>query len=237
MITILKSLKGIAMSLKTVAIVLSLLAFTACTSTEPKIETGADAEVIMGNLHRVDNSRVGLAYVDPEADFSKYSKILLQPLDVSDVQIVQPSRSASNRKNDWVLTVQDQQNLQKHYQEVFTRELQETGDYEIVDKPGPDVLSLTGSLTGIAPSAAKDDNRSRAVGRTRVYTEGSGAMSIAFGFADAETGEVLAIVKDTRSGSPMWGSNNSVSNMSDVRFMFGNWARQIRARLDIVHGY
>ena len=47
----------------------------------------------------------------------------------------------------------------------------------------------------------------------------------------------LAIVKDTRSGSPMWGSNNSVSNMSDVRFMFGNWARQIRARLDIVHGY
>ena len=86
-------------------------------------------------------------------------------------------------------------------------------------------------------NAAKDDNRSRGMGRNRVYSAGAGSMSIAFGFSDSESGEILGIVKDARRGSPAWGVNNSVTNMSDVRFMFGRWARMIRARLDIVHGY
>jgi len=210
----------------------------ACTTTrEPTVQTGEDAEVIMGNLHRVDNSRAGLVYVDPEADLSRYSKILLDPLNLDEVEIIQPSQSLSARRSEWVLTDRDKENLARNYREVFTRELQETGDYEIVTTPSPDALRISAALTGIAPTAAKDDMSSRAIGRTRVYSEGSGTMAIAFGFSDSESGKMIAVVKDVRRGTPTWGINNSVTNMSDVRFIFGNWARMIRARLDIVHGY
>jgi hypothetical protein len=221
---------------KLLIVLLSLpLLFTGIAHVQSEDDSGP--EVILGTLHKVDNAKVGLAYVDPNADFSQYTRIILDPLEVDKVTIVQPSRGSANRRNEWVLTDKDKAALQKSYAEVFVRELEETGDYQIVTEPGADVLRITASLLGIAPSAAKDDNKSRGVGRTRVYSATSGSMAIAFGFSDSQSGEILGIVKDTRSGSPRWGVNNSVTNMSDVRFMFGRWARMIRARLDIVHGY
>jgi hypothetical protein len=219
-----------------VALISLPLIFAGISIAQSDKDSGPD--VILGTLHKVDNAKVGIAYVDPDADFSQYTKILLDPLNVDKVEIVQPSRSSgTNRRNEWVLTDKDKAALRKNYSEVFTRELSETGDYEIVTEPGPDVLRISASILGIAPAAAKDDNRSRGLGRSRVYSSGAGAMAIAFGFSDSASGEILGIVKDSRSGTPMWGVNNSVTNMSDVRFMFGRWARMIRARLDIVHGF
>ena len=218
-------------------LLLSIPVLFACAGPEPTIQTGPDAEVIMGNLHRVDNTRAAIVFKDPDADFARFDKILLDPLDLSNVEIIQPSRSAGNRRANFELSDQDKENLARHFREVFERELQETGDYPIVTEPGPNVLRISAAITGIAPNAARDDGRSRNIGRSRVYTAGAGAMRIAFGFADSETNQVLGIVKDSRSGSPMFGVNNSVTNMSDVRFMFGHWARMLRARLDIVHGY
>jgi hypothetical protein len=225
------------MTKQLIIVCLSALVLSACTSPAPEVQTGPDAEVIMGNLHRVDNTRASLAFVDPEADFSKYNRVMLDPLDVDNVEIVQPTRSVTNRSGAWQLSDTDKDNLRRHYREVFTRELQETGDYEIVDEPGADVLRISATITGIAPTAARDDTRSRAIGRSRVYTEGGGTMSIGFAFSDSKSGDVLGIVKDRRGGSPVWGVNNSVTNMSDVRFIFSGWARQIRSRLDIMHGY
>jgi hypothetical protein len=43
-------------------------------------------------------------------------------------------------------------------------------------------------------------------------------------------------MKDSKSSNGVWGSNNSVSNLSDVRRMFSSWALQIRGGLDKVHG-
>ncbi len=209
----------------------------ACSSQEPQVQMGDDAEVILGTLHRVDHARVGLAFVDPNVDFGVYDSIMLDELDLEKVEIVQPRSSVTNRRNDWQLTDDDKANLQRHFREIFTRELEETGDYKITDQAGPNVLRITAAVTGIAPNAARDDNRSRPIGRSRVYTEGAGSMSISFAFSDSKSGDIIGLVKDRRSGSPMWGANNRVTNMGDVRFMFNHWARMVRARLDIAHGY
>lgn len=210
----------------------------ACEST-PREPEFSDGSVIMDRLHRVTNARVGVAYLDPNADFSQFEKVLLDPLDMSKTTIVQPNRGntsvAGNRP--WELTDSDRETMARVFAEVFTRELQETGDYTVVTEPGPGVLRISATVTQIAPNAARDDLRSRPAGRSRVYTEGAGSMAIAFGFSDSESGEILAVVKDARSGSPTWGVNNSVTNLSDIRFMFARWARMVRARLDIAHGY
>ncbi len=210
----------------------------ACADT-PRDPEFSDDQVIMDRLHLVTNARVGMAYVDPEADFGQFSQILLEPLDMSRTRIVQPNRGNTSVTGNrpWELTDADRETLQRIYLEVFTRELEETGDYDVVTEPGPGVLKISATITQLAPSASRDDMRSRPAGRSRVYTESAGTMTIAFGFSDSETGEILAVVKDARRGSPVWGVNNAVTNLSDIRFMFARWARMVRARLDIAHGF
>ncbi len=210
----------------------------ACTAT-PEIQTGDDAEVILGGLHKVDNARTDMAYVDPSADFSKYDKILLMPLGVDNVEIIQPDTSGSmyrNRNKNWELTDSDKDKLQQVYREAMVKQLDTKGGYSIVTEPGDDVLQIQASLIAIAPSAPKDDGMSRGAGRSRVYTEGAGSLAVMVAFGDSETGDVLALMKDSRSSTSFWGANNSVTNMSDVRNMFSSWAIQIRKRLDEVHG-
>ncbi len=213
------------------------LVLQACNST-PQEPEFSDSDVIMDRLYLVTNARVGMAYVDPEVDLADFSSVMLDPLDLSNVEVIQPSASASTaRRTGWELTDRDRESLQTAFRDVFERELAETGDYGVVSEAGPNVLRLSAAITQIAPNATRDDGRSRNMGRSRVYTEGAGSMTMAFTLADSQTGEVFAIVKDSRSGSPVWGVNNSVSNMGDVRFMFNRWARMLRARLDIAHGY
>ncbi|RLA57662.1 MAG: DUF3313 domain-containing protein [Gammaproteobacteria bacterium] len=216
--------------------VVALLA--ACSGT-PEIQTGDDAEVIMGDLHKVDNSRADMAYVDPNADFAKYNKILLMPLGVDNVEIIQPNTSSSmyrNKSRNWELTDDDKIKLQEVFRESMVKQLDSKGGYSVVTEPGDDVLQIQASLLAIAPSAAKDDNRSRPTGRSRVYTEGAGSIAVMVAFGDSESGEVLGIMKDSRSSTNNWGANNSVTNMSDVRNMFNSWAIGIRKGLDNIHG-
>ena len=216
-------------------IVISLL-LSGCQNT-PQVQTGEDAEVIQGNLHRVDHSRAKLAYVDPGAEFNKYTAILLTPLGVDHVEIVQPSSSMRTAESrNWELTDSDKQRLQKDYREAMTKQLTEKDGYPIAVGPGDNVLQISTILTRLAPSAPKDDFRSRPVGRSTVITEGAGKLDIEVAFRDSETGEVLALTKDSKSGSSLWGVNNSVSNAAEVRRAFSSWAMQIRAQLDRVHG-
>ena len=223
---------------KLLATVGAISLITACTST-PEVQTGADAEVIMGDLHKVDNSRTDLAYVDPNADFSKYHKIMLMPLGTDNVEIIQPNTSGSasriNRGN-WELTDGDRENLQTIFHESMVKQLETKGGYEIVTVPGDDVLQVQAAILAIATSAPKDDFRS--AGRSQVYTQGAGSMAVMVAFADSETGEVLGLMKDSRASNSAayWGRNNSVSNLSDVRVMFNSWATGIRKGLDNVNG-
>jgi hypothetical protein len=212
------------------------LALFGCASSEPKTPKLSDSDVIMDRLHRITNTDASLAYVDPNADFSKYSRVMIDPLGVSDIEIIQPNtRGSANmrvRRSNWELTDQDKLNLQKAFADAMHTQLQEKGDYPIVTEAADDVLRISAVLTALAPNAPPEDFMTRG----RVYAEGAGSVYISVGFVDSESGEVLGIVKDVKSSKNHWGVNNSVTNMGDVKFMFNGWARTIRARLDIIHG-
>ena len=219
-------------------ILLLALVISGCAG-EPTIQTGPGAEVIDGNLHRVDNSRVGLAYVDPDADFSIYRRIMVDPLGVDDVEIIQAQGGGVTRPKGepWELSQKDRDDLQRVFAEAMQKNLEEKGDYPIVTEPDTDVLRITAALTALEPSAPPDDPRSRGVGRTRVYSEGSGTTHIKVVFTDSESGEVLALIEDSKTSEDIWGVNNRVTNLADVRRHFNSWARAIRARLDIINGH
>jgi len=216
------------------ALLMSLL-LGACQNTAQH-QTGTGATAIPDNLVRVDHSSARLAYVDPHADFSKYTAILLTPLGVDNVEIIQPTSSITTVGNrNWELTDADKQRLQRDFRTAMVKHVSEQGGYALVESAADHVLQISARLTRIAPTAPKDDNRSRPTGRNKVFSEGAGKMGVEVTFSDAETGEVLALAKDTRSGSSIWGVNNSVTNAAEVRRVFNAWAMQIRAQLDQVH--
>ncbi|MBT5007282.1 MAG: DUF3313 family protein [Halieaceae bacterium] len=215
----------------------AMLSLVAACSSTPEVQTGDGAEVIGDNLHRVDNSKADVAYIDPDANFSKYTKVMIRPLGVNKIEVIQPSKTGTSMsRRDWELTDADKQMLQDTFHSAMLKNLQDKGDFPMVDEPGDDVLEIGAMITAIAPSAAKDDGRSRAMGRSYVITEGSGAIAVAVAFGDSETGEVLALIKDSRSSSSHWGLNNSVTNKADVQRMFNSWAMQINSSLVEVSG-
>ncbi len=85
---------------------------------------------------RVDHTTAKLAYVDPNADFSKYTAILLTPLGVDNVEIVQPQASISTTGNrNWQLTDADKQRLQQDFRDAMVKQLSEKGGYTIGRQP------------------------------------------------------------------------------------------------------
>ena len=102
---------------------LAIAALVAGCSSTPEVQTGDNAEVIEGtSLHKVDNSRVQMSYIDPDADLSKYNRVLVRPLGVDKVEIIQPSKTTSIAgRRDWVLTDKDKQALQTVFHEVMVK--------------------------------------------------------------------------------------------------------------------
>lgn len=212
----------------------SVLLLSACSQTAV-IQQGENAEVIGDNLHKIDNSGVKSAYVDPDVDFSQYQKILIEPLDMSEVKIVQPSQSRSYNK--WELTDKDRKALADSYMAQMNKYLAEKNageSYQIVEQPGEGVLVINAAVLAIAPSAPKDDISSRGYsGRSRVFTEGAGAMSIAMLVTDGKTEKQLIEFVDNRESlSDRMRRNNSVTNLFDVNYLFSFWARKLKSGLD-----
>lgn len=219
---------------KRFALLLSAAALVAC-SQQATIPTGEGAEKLGDNLYKVEGGSVKAAFVDPKVDFSVYTKIFIAPLNLDKVEIIQPSSSPTNRK-PWELTDKDKELLSQRYQEMMAKYLQEekadSKGYEIVNAPGEGVLQLSSVIMAIAPTAAKDDFKSRPVGRSRVFTEGAGSMTIGLAINDSVSGKALITAVDQRRGWGTFSSNNRVTNMSDVNLMFGNWANKLRHSLD-----
>ncbi|MDX1735643.1 MAG: DUF3313 family protein, partial [Halioglobus sp.] len=173
------------------ALAVACVALAAC-QTEPHIQTGADAEVIDGNLHRVDNTSLDKSYIDPEVDFSQYNAVLLQPLSFDDLKIVQPNVNLRLPGNpQWQLTDRDKTQLADAYRKAMATKLTENGIFSLASAPGPGTVTLSARLVRLAPNAPKDDFESRPIGRTRIVTEGFGSATIAFTLADSVTGNVL----------------------------------------------
>lgn len=215
------------MGVTTIAVAAAL---GACSSP-PSIQTGEDADTIMdGRLARVDNSRSSLAYVDPNGDYGRFSKVLVAPLDLDNVEIVQPNNNTSviNRFNtEWELTDEDTAKLQDQFQEAMAKAFG-NNSFALTEEGGKDVVRVDAMITRIAPSAPRDDVTTRGT-RSIVLTEGAGSMSISMVLSDGYSGEVLAIIKDAQtSGSTnIWSINNSVTNMAEVRRIFNIWGNRL----------
>jgi hypothetical protein len=181
------------------------------------------ADPALDGLQRIEGARVGVAYIDPAADFSVFRRVaILDPL----VAFRSNWQRDVNRDRSRNVSARDmeriQADMQSLFRDVFTGRLEAAG-YEIVNTPDYDVLVLRPAIIDL-DITAPDAGRS---GRSRTYTSSTGSATLYLQLVDSVTGDLLGRAADravVRSVSGQVGWSNRVSNRADARRVMGRWA-------------
>lgn len=201
---------------------LAIGAVLICAAAEPQRD--------VDGLVRVQSRGIDHLYVLPEADFAKYNRVRLDPVDVSfDERWAPNARSRGARR----LSDRDIENIKSSVAEEFEKTVEnelKQGGYTLVDENGPDVLRVTPSIVNLYISAPGQQSAPNA----RVYVANTGHMTLAAVARDSVTGEILARAVDTQRGRRTGRLElaNSVTNMAAARGAFTQWARVLRTGLD-----
>lgn len=185
------------------------------------------------NLVRVKDARVAAAYIDPDADFSVYTRVkILDPYVAfragwqRDQRRDNPSTRVSASDMDRIRAAAS--DLLK---DVFIEALEADDGYTIVNEPGEHVLVLRPAVIDLDITAP--DNRG--AGRSTSFSTTAGAATLYMELFDGATGKIIGRAIDRRVASRPGGMmqwSNSVTNTSDARRMFRVWADRLRTFLD-----
>jgi hypothetical protein len=168
-------------------------------------------------------------YVNPQADFSAYNAIVLDPVRLY----------ASGQHEMEKLTPKDRERI-LNYADAIIRE-QLSGDYMLVDEPGPGVMHLRIAITEAENANVTLDTISTII---PIGLAVSGLASLAtgeFGFTgsagieidilDSMSGERLAAAVDRRTGGKITGKTDKLSGWRTVKNSLDFWANKLRERL------
>ena len=165
-----------------------------------------------------------LAYIDPNAQWSRYTKIQLQPVEFWAAE-------------DSKVSTSDQQMLTSYFYNVLKTDLEK--NFTLVDQPGPDVMTLRVALMDATTATPGLRSLSVIVPQARILNglQSLATGSYAFvGSAQAEmkatnsvTGEVLAEAVDQRAGG--MGIKGAASfQWGDAENAMDYWAQKISSR-------
>ncbi len=196
----------------------------------------AAPETIDG-LVLVPDSRVQAAYVDPDADFTVYNKVMMLDCFVAFKKDWQKNTQKTGSRHK--VSTRDMERIKNEvaimFREVFAQELSQDGGYEIVDEAGDDVLLVRPAIVDL-DIAAPDVG---SPGRTRTYTSTAGSATLFIELYDSSTSDLLARAADrkvARRSAGYLSYTNRVTNSADARRMMRSWAKELRAALDEIHG-
>ena len=200
---------------------------------QPQIQTGANAEVTADGLVRVKKSVADAAWVKPDFDLTPYTKLMIVSGGVS-FKKVKPVSSFQARQGatEFPVSEESQQMFKDIMKEEFTRELSKLKRYQIVDKPGPDVLTLIGAVIDVT-SNVPNDAESATFGRGGVYLTSVGEATLIIELRDSQSNEVLGRAADRRAAeSPFAFEVNKVTAWTEVHRLAQAWASLLRQRLE-----
>jgi len=186
-------------------------------------------------LVRVKSKQIDHLYKLPEADFSGYKRVRLDPIEVEFDKNWKPNES--ERSPSRRLTNSDLEKIKKtlaeEFNKVFTEELTKNG-YPVVSEDGDDVLRVSAAIINLYITAP--DKMS--AGRSRTYTTNAGHMTLVAELRDSVTGKLMARAVDSvqarDTGTFM--ITTSVTNLASARTALSKWARVLREGLDAATG-
>jgi hypothetical protein len=220
---------------------LSLIIFFLCTviffqpaqarETTDKIRKAVKSGFLgdYSELQKGSGDQAQLVYVNPNADFIKYTKVLIDPV----VVFVVP-------KGD--LTKMPEEDLQACINYLYAAVRDRLGkDYEIVDQPAEGVVRLRIAITDVKGAKVLMNTISSvmpvglAVSAVKKIATGSatavGSARIEMELQDSLTEERLAAAVDARSGKKMTGKLDKFNKYAAVYDAYDHWAERLQQRL------
>lgn len=216
---------------KLILLAIISLGLQACASS-PSIDSNDTVNVIEGGLYPVKNSRVDVAYADPDADFSQYHHFILNPLFVDKVSVVQPEID-DQVKQDWQLTQVQKERLQQIYRQAMIEQLNAGDRYKVVeDKTASAALWILADVVAIHPIASVEQLQLSSTASQGASITGVASITIAVTMVDSVSERVLLRMVDTQAAYRFRTGLKGEGPRADVEEIFSRWATKLRTRID-----
>ena len=198
------------------AIVLTLVASDALAAGPPAVWDG---------LRRVASKRMDVVYVQPGADFRGYSRVMVDPTEVSFHKSWRRDYNSSTRTLSGRISEQDIQHaIEKGVaagSNIFI-DAWRNGGYAIADRPGPDVLRVRTAIANISVAAPERQTSARSYS----FSDRAGEATLVIEARDSMTGAILGRAVDRKIiGDTSIGWRTTVSNRADFRDVVEKWAK------------
>jgi len=218
----------ITVKLAGIALVLAVAA--GCTTT-PNQSASTAPPVEWDGLQQVKINGLDTVYVKPGASLAGYTKIMVDPLQVSFKK--GPDANGGWRPNAFPINERDREKIRNSLAGIASRQLaveMQKGGYQIVNAPAPDVLRVTAAIIKL-DITAPDTMTGRS---SYVVVASKGSMTLVAELRDSQTGDLLARAVDyARDDSSFrYEVANSFTNAQAARTIIGQWAHILRQRLD-----
>jgi len=184
-----------------------------------------EGEANWDGLVKVGAKKLDEVYLRPQADFREYTKVMIDPTEVSFRKNWQ--RDQNRERLDLSNRVSDSDarrildDAQKEFQKLFAEAYTKDG-YQVVAAPGPDVLRISTAIVNLDVTAP--DTMSPNRGRT--FSRDAGEATLVIEARDSLTGELLGRALDERETSDMGPYvRNSVTNAAAFEQVFRRWAQ------------
>ena len=197
----------------------------------------APPETTPEGLVLLKSTKSRISYVKPGATFAQYNRVaILDPL----VDFEKDWQKDYNRSRTGLSgRVSDSDvermkaGLAAEFKKVFTKELQDKGGYQVVTTAAPDVLVLRPALLNVEVNAP--DLMEPGINATVVRS--AGQMTLFLELWDSSTNTLLARVMDAAADNDSFAKQaNRVTNTQAADRILGDWAHELRTRLDEVKG-
>ena len=212
----------------TAVLVVFLFIITGCSSTfqTRKVETYG----LLSNYSQLEGGKkdeAQLIYINPQADFNSYTRILMDPV-----------KFYSDEKSK--LEGEDKKRIVDYLHATILEQLKY--DYTFVNKPSEGTMRLRVAITEARGSKVVMDTISSiipigvALGLVKKVATGTnlsvGKASIELEIQDSQTGERLAAAVDERAGRKYTGKFDKFDKYHTVEDAFDYWAKKLKKRLE-----
>lgn len=164
---------------------------------------------------QIDDSGADFLFVRPDADLSRFDKVMIDPLSVWYAD------SGSERDDELQSNIQ---RLCAAFEQVFSHRLERAG-FQIVTEPAEGVLRLHVEIIDMKLNISKGD--AEAYSSKYLFAVVPGQMTLVGSLHDSQTDEILLRMADVEKGS----NAQPVSVWDEVDVAFGHWSTVLSASI------
>lgn len=199
-------------------------------STMPKLITGLMLLLVTGTLMA---KTLPASYVKPGIDLSTYTKVMVKPLNMENIEVLKPAWEQGNDEV-WSFAPENRPAIQEWFLDAMQRELEKIGGYALVSEPADDVMRIEVELLSITPYVKPGTPASD--GDFEISTLGSGDVVVSAEFRDSKTRELLILIEGERTIGEEYMKLSRENHVKNVKSLFAKWGKKVREALDEAHG-